>query len=86
MDGRFVKVVVPGGESYVQLHERVMDFLSALPEGKKTALITHAGVIRSVLSFINSSPLERSFDAYPLEYGCVTRLFFKNGNYTCQSL
>jgi alpha-ribazole phosphatase len=70
-----VHVRIPGGESYTQLYERVVDFLQTLPatEGP-VAIVTHGGVIRSVLAHINEVPLRDSFDAFPIHYGCTVQL------------
>lgn len=70
----FVNLPVPGGESYLQLHERVTDFLYSLPVIEKLAIVSHGGVIRSILSHINQVPLKASFDVFSIDYGCVIRL------------
>lgn len=82
----FVTVATPGGESYMQLHERVTDFFHSLTEVKKLAIVSHGGVIRSILSHVNNLSLKNSFDAFSIGYGCVIGLFFKDGKYTHQIL
>lgn len=71
----FVKVAATNGESYLDLHARTTDFLSdiAKQNPKKVIIITHAGVIRSLYSFIKKTSLETSFDL-KLEYGQVLEI------------
>jgi alpha-ribazole phosphatase len=38
------------------------------------AIVTHGGVIRSILSHITTTPLVDSFGAFTISYGCVIRL------------
>jgi alpha-ribazole phosphatase len=40
---------------------------------KKVIIVTHAGVIRSLYSFINKTPLEKSFDL-KLQYAQVLKI------------
>ncbi|RYZ20132.1 MAG: alpha-ribazole phosphatase [Chitinophagaceae bacterium] len=71
----FVHVQIPGGESYTHLYQRVVNFLQSLPDaGGPVAVVTHGGVIRSVLAHINEVPLRESFDAFPIHYGCTVHL------------
>lgn len=65
----------PGGESFVALHQRTVQFLNLL---KKTdynsvIIITHAGVIRSITSHIQQTLLNDAFTK-ACDYGSVTRL------------
>lgn len=60
----FVNIQVSNGESFVELHKRVGDFLSnALPKKttKPIIIVTHAGVIRSLLCHQSSLPLKDAF-------------------------
>jgi alpha-ribazole phosphatase len=71
----FVHRAIPEGESYTRLHERVVRIFSQIAaSGKKTAIITHGGVIRSILSHITGTPLAESFGKFSIHYGCVTRI------------
>jgi alpha-ribazole phosphatase len=71
----FVNVCIPGGESYVQMHKRVTDCFMRIIEGPKSvAIVTHGGVIRSILSHITQTPLVDSFGAFKISYGCVMEL------------
>ncbi|PQJ73042.1 alpha-ribazole phosphatase [Polaribacter butkevichii] len=71
----FVKVAVTNGESYLDLHARTTNFLLeiAKKEFKKVVIVTHAGVMRSLYSFIHKTPLEKSFDL-KLQYAQVLKL------------
>jgi alpha-ribazole phosphatase len=53
----------PNGESYQDLHARTLQFIDDMRAKKiqKMGIVTHAGNIRSFLSFILSLPLENSF-------------------------
>jgi alpha-ribazole phosphatase len=80
----FVNCRIPGGESYVDLHDRVSrrfelikaDLLSSdLYAGPSSVIISHGGPIRSILAGITGTRLADSFKKFPLHYGCVVRLF-----------
>lgn len=58
----FVDRAPPGGESFVQLQARCLDFLVALPEDQDVLLVTHAGVIRALLAHAQGLPLARAFE------------------------
>lgn len=70
----FVNVTVTNGESYIDLHTRTVQFLNELKALKKerVVIVTHAGVIRSLWSYINKSALENSFDL-KLNYGHIIK-------------
>jgi alpha-ribazole phosphatase len=68
----FVNVQVPGGESMRMLHERVKSFYKELRLIQQPiVIIAHAGVIRSVLTLLNKTSLEKAFE-YKVELGSVT--------------
>jgi alpha-ribazole phosphatase len=72
----FVRVRVPGGESYLDLHERVTRCWENITrEDGDIAIVAHGGVIRSILSGITDTSLIDSFKAFSLHYGCVIRVF-----------
>lgn len=74
----FVHVKVPGGESYIDLHQRcVALFENKLIHEAPLAVVTHAGVIRSTLSHITNTALEDSFKVFKIYYGCVIKLYFE---------
>ncbi|OQP66833.1 hypothetical protein A3860_00230 [Niastella vici] len=71
----FVNVCIPGGESYVQMHSRVTQcFTRIINASKPVAIVTHGGVIRSILAHITQTPLVDSFGAFKIHYGCVMQL------------
>lgn len=71
----FVNVSTPGGESYIQMHKRVTECFTRIAEGPKpVAIVTHGGVIRSILAHITNTPLVDSFGAFKISYGCVMKL------------
>jgi alpha-ribazole phosphatase len=71
----FVNVSIPGGESYTQMHKRVLECFTRIAEGPKpVAIVTHGGVIRSILAHITNTPLVDSFGAFKISYGCVIQL------------
>jgi alpha-ribazole phosphatase len=72
----FVNVRVPNGESFVDLNDRVLDFLDnkLTREIKKPVIIVaHAGVIRSFLCKINDLSLKDAFQN-KVNYGDVIKI------------
>ncbi|RVT76615.1 alpha-ribazole phosphatase [Flavobacterium sufflavum] len=72
----FVNVAVPNGESFVELHHRVTDFLATLiseNNSKKIAIVTHAGVIRSILCANSNTPLKDAF-TNKVDFGAVIKI------------
>ncbi|MHA4808367.1 alpha-ribazole phosphatase [Flavitalea flava] len=78
----FVQVRIPDGESYLDLHQRVTGCFDSIRKAAEmpVAIVAHGGVIRSILSYITDTPLIDSFKVFSLNYGCVIRLFEKEGN------
>jgi alpha-ribazole phosphatase len=82
----FVQVRIPGGESYLDLHQRVTRCFNEIirlntdhsvpagPDKGAIAIVAHGGVIRSILSHLTATPLIDSFKVFSLHYGCVIRL------------
>jgi alpha-ribazole phosphatase len=71
----FVNVCIPGGESYVQMHSRVIQCFTQIAQSTTpAAIVTHGGVIRSILAHITETPLVDSFGAFKIHYGCVMKL------------
>ena len=68
----FVNVTVPGGESMLEMFERVKDFWQELSSisCQKSAIVTHAGVIRLILSLVRQIPLASVFEI-KVSYGEV---------------
>lgn len=78
----FVRTPFPDGENYVQLQARVIPVFNAVERiGREAAIVAHGGVIRSILAHITQTPLEESFDRFPLPIGCVIRLRPEEGAY-----
>lgn len=72
----FVNVAVPNGESFVDLHHRVTDFwihIIAKNHSKSVVIVTHAGVIRSILCTISNLPLKDAF-TNKVDFGDVLKL------------
>ncbi len=83
----FVNVVVPNGESYVMLHQRVVDTFETIKNnGENAVIVAHGGVLRSILSHITNTPLKESFDAFTLHYGCVVKIEVKEDSTTHELL
>lgn len=72
----FVNVNPPDGENYINLHQRTINFIDDILERshKKIAIVTHAGNIRSILSYILDLALENSF-RIQLSYASVSHVF-----------
>jgi alpha-ribazole phosphatase len=78
----FVQVRIPGGESYLDLHQRVTQCWEKIRDTKgpgDVAIVAHGGVIRSILSGITGTQLIDSFKVFSLHYGCVIRVFWQGG-------
>ncbi len=71
----FIDVPVPGGESYRQLHQRVITrFEEYNRKRKPSVIVAHGGILRSILAHITQTPLKESFDTFTCHYGCVVKL------------
>ncbi|MFB9108208.1 alpha-ribazole phosphatase [Flavobacterium gyeonganense] len=74
----FVNIKVLNGESFVELHERVSDFLAEQKTKKISSpiiIITHAGVIRSFLCHQSGLPLKDAFQN-KVDFGEVIKIDF----------
>jgi alpha-ribazole phosphatase len=78
----FVNVCTPNGENYVQLFERSTNLFNQLQQSTPLAIITHGGVIRSILSHISQTTLKDSFNSFTLNYGCAVKIIKENGRYS----
>ncbi|TSA49131.1 MAG: alpha-ribazole phosphatase [Nitrosomonadales bacterium] len=60
----FIHTPCPGGESWSALRKRVMDFLEHLVLRKlpRAAIVTHAGVIRTIVAHYRGLPPEKLFE------------------------
>lgn len=78
----FVNVRVPGGESYIDLYQRVWGcWEEIIGGGASGAVVAHGGVIRSILAGVTGTSLLDSFKAFSLHYGCVIRVRPDEGSY-----
>jgi alpha-ribazole phosphatase len=75
----FVNNCPPGGESMHMLHQRVCAFLDELQASNynQVIVITHAGVIRSILCECLGIPLTNAFRLH-IDYGSVSRIVYNN--------
>ncbi len=71
----FVNVSIPGGENYVQLYNRVIGFFRSVQQQAPLAIVSHGGVLRSILAHITQTALKDSFQAFSIHYGAVVRLY-----------
>ncbi|MGN6416702.1 MAG: alpha-ribazole phosphatase family protein [Pseudobacter sp.] len=83
----YVNVRIPGGENYIDLYNRVIDaFLKIAASPGPSAIVTHGGVIRSILAHITGTSLLDSFGAFSIHYGCVIRVTRQGDGFTHESL
>jgi alpha-ribazole phosphatase len=74
----FVEMRVPGGENFIDLYNRVSDFITELESlnYRRAAIVTHGGVIRCFLAYIRNSPLKDAF-TMSVDYASVTKIFLR---------
>lgn len=75
----FVNVNCPNGESYRELAVRTFEFLKEIvkQQHEKIIVISHGGVIRSLLAQILEIPLEKSF-SLQIDYGKISKIKGEN--------
>lgn len=81
-----VDAVIPAGESYRQLHHRAVQFFETLPTHQPVAVITHGGVIRSLLAHISNVDLKDSFGVFGVHYGCTLKVSASGAGFQFQYL
>lgn len=84
----YIHEAPPGGENYHQLFERVKSFWEekiASANVESVFIITHGGVIRSILSFLLEIPLHKSF-SLEVELCSVCKMEVKEGFFTIKYL
>lgn len=72
----FVNIQVSNGESFVELHDRVGEFLSEqISENRQNpiVIVAHAGIIRSILCHQTSLPLKEAFQN-KVDFGQVIKI------------
>jgi alpha-ribazole phosphatase len=72
----FVNHVPPNGESYLQLSQRVLAFLQELTTKQQShvGIITHSGVIHSILAHVRGIPLAESYEKITVGYGEIIQI------------
>jgi alpha-ribazole phosphatase len=75
----FVNECCPGGESYTQLYSRVISFWKELLKKgyNRIAIVTHSGVIRSILCYILEVSLSNSFK-FKIDYSGISLVKINN--------
>lgn len=78
----FTEVAPLSGESFQQLHERVGLLLEEIQTKWESldvnlCLVTHAGVIRSILCHLCGTPLTHAF-RYAVDFGSITKVSIKS--------
>ena len=69
----FVNVAVPNGESFLDLHNRVVDFMTNALDAttkKPVIIVAHGGIIRSFLCAVSNLPLQDAFQN-KVDFGSV---------------
>ncbi len=71
----FVNTPCKNGESYTQLYNRVIECYTEIKQSShlKVGIVTHAGVMRSILAHHEGVALKKSFD-FKLGYGEVIKI------------
>ena len=83
----FVNVRIPGGESYLDLFARTTTIFQNIAEKKESAaIVSHGGVLRSILSHLTDTALIDSFNVFKLQYGCVVKLYLKDDQFAHEVL
>ncbi len=81
----YVHTPMPNGESYVQFYNRIVavyDSIILKHSPNPIAIVAHGGVLRSILSYITRTPLEHSFEAFKIHYGCVVQVNEHDNSYS----
>jgi alpha-ribazole phosphatase len=83
----YVNIRIPGGENYLDLYHRVVESFLEIASGEMpAAIVTHGGVIRSILAHITGTSLPDSFSAFSIHYGCVIRISRQGEGFTHEIL
>ena len=69
----YLEASCPGGESYLEFHQRVASFLDQLEASfyNNVVVFTHGGVIRLVKSILENQPMNEVFSTFNPVYGGV---------------
>lgn len=83
----FVNVRIPGGESYLDLFARTTSIFQTIAKKKEhAAIVSHGGVLRSILSHLTNTALIDSFNVFKLQYGCVVKLYMQEDQFAHEVL
>ncbi len=75
----FVNYKIKKGESFLGLYDRAIDFYEEIisaNESENIVIVTHAGVIRSIVSYVLDFPLEKVFNLQ-IDYSSLSKLSCK---------
>ncbi|MFZ9407776.1 MAG: histidine phosphatase family protein [Burkholderiaceae bacterium] len=61
----------PGGESLAEVARRTLAYVDSLPEDEHALLVTHAGVIQTLVRGLREQPLQRM--GFRVDYGQLVR-------------
>ncbi|MGY5352651.1 alpha-ribazole phosphatase family protein [Wenyingzhuangia sp. IMCC45533] len=75
----FVNTPVTNGESYMDLYQRSIDFYKTI-SNNNSIIVTHAGVIRSILAHITNTALKDSFD-FKIPYSTIVKIDTETNEY-----
>ncbi len=75
----YIEAAPPCGESFMDLHGRVSNFLEDLKASpfQKVAIITHAGVLRTIFGILNKTDFRKIME-FKIAYGQVVKLHLQN--------
>lgn len=78
----YVNKKIPNGESCIELYHRNIHFFKEITQKHKSKVIIvcHAGVIRSILSYVKAISIEESYNI-PIKYGQVFKILKQNNNF-----
>lgn len=83
----FVNVRIPGGESYLDLFDRTTTIFETIAaKNEHAAIVSHGGVLRSILSHLTKTALIESFNVFKLQYGCVVKLSLQESGFVHEIL
>jgi alpha-ribazole phosphatase len=84
----FVEVVIPQGESYIILYNRIVTAFEKIINTTEMpiAIVAHGGVLRSILSYITHTPLVDSFDLFKIHYGAVFQVIKAEDGFSYSTL
>ncbi len=76
----FVNLRTPKGESYRQMFNRVTDFLNT-SDHKNSIIVSHSGVMRSILCALTNTPLNEAFKKFRIDYNEIFEVDINQKSY-----